>query len=56
MNYQVNLLKRVMISILISHNSPQQADVAGNKIIIIFFFCKKIIKYYKSRQFVVELL
>jgi len=44
MNYQVNLLKRVMISILISHNSPQQADVAGNKIIIIFFFCNKILQ------------
>jgi hypothetical protein len=51
-----------MIPTLISHNSPQQADVAVS--ILLFFYkkkrkqnkTKKIIKYYQPRQLVVGLL
>jgi len=40
----------------------QQADVAGNILLLflfyflLFYFCKKIIKYYQPRQLVIELL
>jgi len=41
--------------------APQQADVAGNILLlffcfVVFSFCKKIIKYYQPRQLVVGLL